>query len=155
MKCNRRVFLSSFLATMGAKAAGLSAGLLTARQAISAWPKEAYEQTTLDGALKAVLGSNEAVAGDIQLKAPEIAENGAVVPVQVKTSIPNVESMTILIANNPAPWIATYYFLGAAEPFVSTRVKMGKTSQLIVLVKADGKYYKTSKEVQVTNGGCG
>ncbi|NIA01263.1 MAG: thiosulfate oxidation carrier protein SoxY, partial [Planctomycetia bacterium] len=83
------------------------------------------------------------------------AENGAVVPVSVTTSIDGVESISILAEKNAAPMTASFVLGAGTEGFVSTRIKMGKTSSIIAVVKAGGKLYSTGKEVKVTIGGCG
>lgn len=119
------------------------------------WPKAAFDADTLDGALTSLAGSTSSAEGDIEIKAPEIAENGAVVPVTVSTNIKNVESISIFAEFNPSPLTSDFHFMGESEPFVSTRIKMAKTGRVIALVKADGKLYSASKTVKVTIGGCG
>jgi sulfur-oxidizing protein SoxY len=86
---------------------------------------------------------------------PEIAENGAQVPVTVLSKIPNTQSISIVIDKNPFPLSSTFEFSNGAETYVSTRLKMGQTSNVIALVKADGKSFTATKEVKVTIGGCG
>ena len=93
---------------------------------------------------------------DIQIKAPDIAENGAVVPVEVISRIPNTQSIAIVAEKNPFPLVASFAFAAGAEGYASTRIKLGQTSNVRALVKtADGKFYAASKEVKVTIGGCG
>jgi sulfur-oxidizing protein SoxY len=89
------------------------------------------------------------------LIAPDFAENGAVVPVTVSSTLSNVEAISIIASNNPSPLTSTYVLTSASVPFVSTRIKLGKTSNVMAVVKADGKLYSASKEVKVTIGGCG
>ena len=102
------------------------------------------------------MGSDQHTAsGDIKLKAPDIAENGAVVPITVSSSVSNIEAIAIIASANAAPLTSTYMLSSACEPFVSTRIKMGKTADVIAVVKADGKLYSATKEVKVTIGGCG
>jgi len=110
-----------------------------------------YEQ----GEYRNPAGGDSPEAGDIKIKAPDIAENGAVVPVTVSTGLENVESISILAAKNGNPLIASFNLGEGAEPFVSTRIKMGATADVIALVKAGGKLYSAKKEVKVTIGGCG
>jgi sulfur-oxidizing protein SoxY len=92
---------------------------------------------------------------DITITAPDIAENGAVVPVAVASAIPKTESISILIEKNPNPLAASFTIPAGTEPSVGTRVKMGQTSNVYAVVKADGKFYMSGKEIKVTLGGCG
>ena len=86
---------------------------------------------------------------------PDIAENGAVVPVGITSNIPKTESIAILIEKNPNLLAASFDIPAGTDPTISTRVKMGQSSNIVALVKADGKYYVATKEVKVTLGGCG
>ena len=152
----RRSFLKGTLAT-GAAAVAVNAGLLTPNTVLAAWNKKAFDAKTTDDALNAVYGSaSTADSGDIKLKAPAIAENGAVTPVTVDASaISGVESISILASKNPMPMVCEYTFSGAAQGYVSTRIKMGQTMNVIAVVKAGGKLMKAEQEVKVTIGGCG
>ena len=150
----RRTLLKGTLAA-GTVGMAVAAGLVTPRAVLAAWPKQAFEAESLGDAMKGIAGSDQAVDGDIQIKAPDIAENGAVVPVTVSTAISGVESISILAAENGNPLTSSYQLSASAEPFVSTRIKMGKTSDVVAGVKAEGKLYRASKEVKVTIGGCG
>jgi len=155
MNTNRRSFIKSSAAA-GAFGVAVSAGLITPRAVMAAWPKAAFAATDTNEAIKGALGSSDTTASsDIMLKAPEIAENGAVVPITVTSKIAGTESITLLISKNPTPLTATFNMGKGAEGFVSTRVKMSKTSDLVVVVKANGKLFSTKKEVKVTIGGCG
>jgi len=132
-----------------------SAGLLIPGRVLAAYPKTAFENKEAAGALSEALGmSDYADSGDIKIKAPEIAENGAVVPVQVSSTMSGIESISIVVSNNPTPFIASFNLHGS-EPFVSTRIKMGKTSDVVAVVKAGGALHATKQEVKVTIGGCG
>ncbi len=91
----------------------------------------------------------------VNLDAPEIAENGAVVPISVSSALPDVTSIAILVSENPFPLAASYRFRPAHRPMVANRLKMAKTSKVIALVESGGKIYSASKEVKVTVGGCG
>ena len=138
---------------------GLAAAVITSLAmpfpaALAAWPEKAFKARSFDEALKALLGSVEATPGDIIIKTPSIAENGAVVPVSVTSNIANTESITILAVNNPQPLVASFD-LAESDPYVSTRIKMAKTSKLVALVETDGKLYSNTVEVKVTIGGCG
>jgi sulfur-oxidizing protein SoxY len=155
MNHNRRFLLKG---TLAASAAGMaiSAGLLTPKAVMAAWPKAAFESKDVDGALNAALGSaSTSDDAKIKLKAPDIAENGAVVPVTVTSGISGTESISILVANNATPLAATFNLGASTEGYVSTRIKMGKTSDVIAVVKAGGKLYSSKKQVKVTIGGCG
>ena len=154
MTIKRRTFLKGTLAA-GTVGMAVSAGLLTPRAVMAAWPTEAFEAKSMDAAMQAVMGGTNAASGDITIKAPDIAENGAVVPVTVSTGISGVESISIFAEQNANPLTSSYMLASNAEPFVSTRIKMGKTSNVVAVVKAGGKLYNASKEVKVTIGGCG
>ena len=148
----RRIFLKGSLAT-GALGVAVSAGLLTPRASLAAWAKEAFEAKDVNSDL---FGSSDLTASDkIKIKAPDIAENGAVVPISVSTDMDGVDSITIVTEKNQNPLTATFDLGPTALPDISTRIKMGKTSSVIAIVKAGGKLYSTGKEVKVTIGGCG
>lgn len=124
--------------------------------AADAWNKAAFDTKTLDETMKALGGTAPAQSKDITFfQTPDIAENGAVVPVGVTSAIPKTESIAILVEKNPNMLAAVFDIPAGTEPSLSTRVKMGQSSNIIALVKADGKYYMASKEVKVTLGGCG
>jgi sulfur-oxidizing protein SoxY len=91
----------------------------------------------------------------ITLGVPTIAENGAVVPVEVSTTLENVESISIVVAGNPRPLAASFELSGSVMPEISSRIKMGQTSDVMAVVKTDTGLFSTSKEVKVTIGGCG
>ncbi|VAW80883.1 Sulfur oxidation protein SoxY [hydrothermal vent metagenome] len=151
----RRTFLKGSVAA-GAVSAAVSVGLLTPGAVLAAWPTTAFEAKTIDSALDALMGSHALEGSDkISIRAPDIAENGAVVPISIETSIANAESISIIVEKNAAPLTASFVLGAGAEGFISTRIKMGKTSSVIAVVKADGKLYSTGKEVKVTIGGCG
>lgn len=136
--------------------AGLLAGTGLFPQYAHAFNKAAFDAKTLGDALKA-LGASGApeASGSVTLTAPDIAENGAVVPVGVTSNIPNTESIAILVEKNPNMLAATFDIPAGTEPSLSTRIKMGQSSNVYALVKADGKYYVAGKEIKVTLGGCG
>ena len=151
----RRTFLKGSVAA-GAVSAAVGAGLLTPRMVLAAWPTAAFEAGSVDSALDALAGAHQLEGSDkISIRAPDIAENGAVVPVSVTTSIAGAESISILAEKNAAPLTASFNLGPNTEGYVSTRIKMGKTSSVIAVVKAGGKLYSTGKEVKVTIGGCG
>lgn len=150
----RRTFLKGTVAG-SAVAAAVGAGLLSPRQVLAAWPKESFEAESVQNALKNLYGSELTEASDkIEIKAPDIAENGAVVPVTVSTSL-NADAISIVAEGNPTPLAANFQLASNAQGFVSTRIKMGKTSNVIAVVKSGDKLYSARKEVKVTIGGCG
>lgn len=151
----RRVFLKGTLAS-SAVAVAAGAGLLTPSQVLAAWPKAAFEAENVNDAMKELLGSDmNKPSSDINIKAPEIAENGAVVPVTISTGMKNVESISIVVEENGTPLAARFMFADNAHGFVSTRIKMGRTSNVIALVKSGGTVYSARQEIKVTIGGCG
>jgi sulfur-oxidizing protein SoxY len=130
------------------------AGLITQAEA-AAWNEAAFKAKTVDDVAKVLgSGSTPTVSDAVNLRAPDIAENGAVVPVGVETTLKATE-MAILVEKNPNALAAMFVLPEGAEPFATTRVKMGQTSDVYALVKADGKWFMASKEVKVTLGGCG
>ena len=121
----------------------------------SAWPQKAFLSTDGGQALTALLGTDLTTLSDrINLKVPEIAENGAVVPVTVTTTLENVESISIVAEKNPRPLVASFELMSRALPEVSSRIKMAETSRVMAVVKTDTGIYSTSKDVKVTLGGC-
>ena len=122
----------------------------------AAWNKAAFETHALDETVKALGGGAPAQSKDIAfVSTPDIAENGAVVPVGITSTIPKTESIAILVEKNPNMLAAVFDLPAGTDPAVSTRIKMGQSSNVYALVKADGKYYVASKEIKVTLGGCG
>ena len=142
----------------GAAVMGLAmaAGLFRSGGAwAQAWNKAAFETKSMADTVKAMGGASAAESKDIALVSPDIAENGAVVPFSISSKIPKTESIALLVEKNPNVLAASFSFPEGTEAGVTTRVKMGQTSNVIALVKADGKFYYMSKEVKVTLGGCG
>ena len=134
----------------------LAAGLFRSGGAwAQGWNKAAFETKSLSDAVKAMGGGAPVESKDIVITSPDIAENGAVVPFTIASKLPKTASIAILVEKNPNILAADFQFPDGTEPWVNTRVKMGQTSNVIALVKADGKFYYTSKEVKVTLGGCG
>ena len=151
----RRTFLKGSMAT-GAVAVAAGAGLLTPSTVLAAWPKAAFGAKGVDNTMSALYGKGKpADSKDIKIKAPDIAENGAVVPVSVTASQSGIESISLLASSNPSPLTASFNLGATAEGYVSTRIKVRKTSKVIAVVKAGGKLYTASKDVKVTIGGCG
>ena len=155
---NRRNMLqrSGGVAVLGlAVAAGLlKPGRAFAEQA--AWNKAAFDTKSLADAVKAMGGSTPTESKDIQfINTPDIAENGAVVPFTIQSKIPHTQQIALLVEKNPNILAADFTIPEGTDPWINTRAKMGQTSNVIALVKADGKYYYAAKEVKVTLGGCG
>ncbi len=151
----RRVFLKGSL-TAGTVGVAIGAGLLAPQAVIAAWNENAFKAKNIDEALGAAMGQSSSAASDsIKIKAPDIAENGAVVPVSISTDIDGVESIALLAEGNASPLVATFMMGAGAVPDVSTRIKMGKTSDVIAVVKAGGQLHSARKSVKVTIGGCG
>lgn len=152
---NRRIFLKGTLAG-SAMAVAVSAGLVTPRRVVAAYPGEAINADSMSGALNTLFGdSSVEESGRVEITAPDIAENGAVVPITVSTDMDNVESVSIVVEGANTP-LAGHYDLGAnTHGMVSTRIKMGETDNVIGLVRAGGKNYMAKREVKVTIGGCG
>lgn len=155
MNTKRRVFLKGSLAA-GTVGVAVGAGLLAPQAVIAAWNEKAFQAKSIDDALTAAMGGASNSASDaIKIKAPDIAENGAVVPVSVSTDMAGAESIALLAEGNNTPLIATFALSNGAVADVSTRIKMGKTSDVIAVVKANGKLHSARKSVKVTIGGCG
>jgi sulfur-oxidizing protein SoxY len=151
----RRLIVKGVLAGLVA-GAGFGARLHAARAAdAAAWPKDAFTQKTQAGAIKSLYGKDTEVSDKVKLDAPEIAENGAVVPISVSSAFPDVTSIAILVSENPFPLAAAYRIPAGTSGTVSNRLEMAKTSTVTALVEAGGKIYSASKEVKVTVGGCG
>lgn len=152
----RRVLKSggglSFLALLAA------AGWIdpAAAAAAGSWNSAAFQTHDMDSTLKALGDGRPVPSADVAFfSTPDIAENGAVVPIGITSKVPNTESIAILIEKNPNMLAALFDLPPGTEPSLSTRVKMRETSNVYALVKAGGNYYMTSKEIKVTLGGCG
>jgi sulfur-oxidizing protein SoxY len=150
----RRIFLQSAGWAGGVVLA--TGGMLKSFETWAAsWNKPAFEATSLSDTLKGIGATGAVESRDIAVKAPEIAENGAVVPVEVTSRIPDTRTIAIVVEKNPTPLVAEFDLANGAESYVSTRIKMGETSKISAIVKAGDKVYVASKEVKVTIGGCG
>ena len=151
----RRTFLKGTLAG-SAVAVAAGAGLLTPQVVMAAWPKAAFEAKTVEAAMTGLFGTTDNTpSGEIKIKAPDIAENGAVVPVTVTAAMQGVQSIAIIASKNGTPLAANFKLGSGAKADVSTRIKMGKTSDIIAVVKSGGKAFTARKNVKVTIGGCG
>lgn len=133
----------------------IAAGLLDVGTARANWDKSAFEAKDKDAVLKALGGHAMSHSAAIEIQAPDIAENGASVQVSVRTKLPNVEQIAILVAKNPNTLAANFTFSSNVEPGITTRVKMNQSSAVYALVKSEGNWFVAEKEVKVTLGGCG
>ena len=146
----RRAFIKSTVA------AGIATGTAAiAPNAFAKWTKENFEAKGTDAVMAAIGATDATVSKDIKIKAPEIAENGAVVPITVESGIEGTETISMIVSNNPTPLTAVFTLGEGTAPKVKSRVKMGKSSDLIAVVTAGGKTYKNHVSVKVTKGGCG
>lgn len=149
MKSTRRTVLKS----TGALATLVSLGIVTAQQAHAAG-RAGFEAKTLQDALKAV-GGTPAASDQVTIVSPDIAENGAVVPVGAVSKLPNTTEIYLLVEKNPTPLAAGFIIPAGTEADVQTRLKMGQSTNVLAVVKADGKLFSATKETKVTLGGCG
>lgn len=155
MNTKRRTFLKGAGAA-GTVAVAVAAGLLKPTEVLAAeWNKAAFDAKGMPDALKVLNATGAADSKDIIIKAPDIAENGAVVPVEVTSKIAGTNSIALMVEKNANPLTANFDLTNGADGYVSTRIKMGQTSNVRVMVKAGGKVFTAVKEVKVTIGGCG
>jgi sulfur-oxidizing protein SoxY len=155
MDHSRRTILKC-AGAIGALAVGFATALAKPSNVSAApWSRTGFDAKAVADVLKA-LGAEDAVdSRDIAITAPDIAENGAVVPVAITSRIPNTQQIAIVAAKNPFPLIATFDVSGGGEGYISSRIKMGQTSDVWAVVKAGGKFFTARKEVKITVGGCG
>jgi len=152
----RRMILQGAAVIALASIAGIRFGLTEAFAAANdKYPEDAFKQKSSDDAIKSLYGKTATASDKVKLDAPEIAENGAVVPITVSSSLPDVTSISIMVTENPFSLAASYKIPAGTVPSVASRLKMAKTSNVIAVVEAGGKLYSASKEVNVTVGGCG
>jgi len=132
-------------------------GLLLARPfaALAAWNEQAFGAKTAGDALQSLGATSPAPSKDIVIEAPQIAENGAVVPIEISVNIPGTTSIAVLIEKNPFPLAGRFEFKDGALPFVKLNVKIGETSDVRVVAMAGGKSFTAAREIKVTIGGCG
>jgi len=146
---NRRILLKSGMALLGLLA-------LTPLKVLAAvWNKPAFESQNVDGALHGLGVEQVGPSRDIVLIAPDMAENGAIIQIEVESRIPGTEAIAVLAEKNPTPLIANFLFFSGVEPYIITRIKMAETAEVRAIIKAGGKYYSVSKKVEVALGGCG
>jgi len=132
-------------------------GFLLARPlgALAAWNEQAFGAKTAADALKGIGASAAAPSKDIVIDAPQIAENGAVVPIEISSNVPGTSAIAVVIEKNPFPLAGRFEFKEGALPFVKLNVKMGETSDVRVVAFAGGKQFTATREIKVTIGGCG
>ena len=147
MKLQRRALIKSLFTA--------AAVLAVPRWLFAARPSAAFDADSAEGVISDLFDGPITESDQVRLKIPDIAENGAVVPVTVSTDLANVESISVVVLNNPTPLAAMFVMSPQSVPEISVRIKMGESSAVQAIVKADGKLYATSKEVKVTIGGCG
>lgn len=148
MKVQRRGLLQMAVAL-------LAAGLLKPVAALAAWNKAAFQSKSLADAMKSLGSPAAETSKDIVIEAPQIAENGAVVPIEITSNVPGTTSLAVLVEKNPYPLVARFDFAEGALPYVKINAKMGETSDVRVIATAGGKHYQATKEIKVTIGGCG
>ncbi|HUI95467.1 MAG TPA: thiosulfate oxidation carrier protein SoxY [Xanthobacteraceae bacterium] len=155
--CARRTVLKGVLAGGLAGLGLVEASMLLPAYAADAaqWPQDAFKQKSEADALKALYGKTAEVSDKVNLDAPEIAENGAVVPITVTSGLPKVTGIAVLVLENPFTLAAAYKIPEGTQATVANRLKMAKTTKVVAVVESDGKLYSASKEVKVTVGGCG
>ncbi len=147
MKLQRRALIKSLFTA--------AALLAVPRWLLAARPTTAFDADTAEAVISDLFDGPITESDKVMLKIPDIAENGAVVPVTVSTELANVESISVVVLNNPTPLAAMFEMSPQSVPDISVRIKMGESSVVQAIVKADGKLYSRSKEVKVTIGGCG
>ena len=123
--------------------------------ALAAWNENAFGAKTPQDALKGIGAASSTPSKDIVIEAPQIAENGAVVPIEITSNIPGTSSLAVVLEKNPFPLAAKFDFKEGALPFVKLNVKMAETSDVRVLATAGGRHYSATREIKVTIGGCG
>ena len=134
----------------------VGAGAIIPRRLLAQWPADAFHGEKLDDVEKLLFGARSIGDSDlIKIDAPDIAENGRNVPVEVRIELPAVESVTLFSDTNPAPLLARGHFTPEVAPRLALRVKLGGTGNLIAIAEADGKLYRATRPVKVTAGGCG
>ena len=140
----------------GAIVAGLLAGTGLFPQYAFAYNKSAFDAKNIADALKALGASAPVESKDVTITGPDIAENGAVVPLTTGTTVVGVKQLLILVEKNPSALVALFNVTDSVEPTFATRTKMGQSSDVYaVAVMNDGKAFFAKKEVKVTLGGCG
>ena len=147
---NRRLFVKQSMMF------SIAATLLPYTKLFAAWPEQAFKTKDIDEVLTQLYGESDLIqTQQISIKAPNIAENGAVVPIYIESSIKNLDNISLFVEKNPNPLAAAYKFGTQQHGMLSTRVKLGDSSNVIVVARAEGKLYSNKRFVKVTIGGCG
>ena len=147
MKLQRRALIKSLFTA--------AAVLAVPRFVFASRPDAAFDADNTESIVSDLFDGPITESNQVKLKVPDIAENGAVVPVTVSTDLADVEAISVMVENNPTPLVAMFELSPQSVPEISVRIKMGESSKVQTVVKAGGKYYSASKEVKVTIGGCG
>ena len=147
MRLQRRALIRSLFTA--------AAVLAVPRWLFAARPDAAFDADNSETVVSDLFDGPITESDQVTLKVPDIAENGAVVPVTVSTDLADVESISVIVENNPTPLVALFELSPQSIADISLRIKMGESSMVRTVVKAGGKYYSASKEVKVTIGGCG
>jgi len=142
------------LKSTGAFASLIALGLVTQSQAQAAVDNASFQVKTLEDALKAI-GGTPATSDQVSVVSPDIAENGAVVPVGATSKLANTTEMYLIVEKNPTPLSCAFFIPAGTAADVQTRLKMGQSTNVVAVVKADGKLFSATKETKVTLGGCG
>jgi len=146
----RRMFIQ------GAAACGVASCFVLSNTAFAAWPARVFSADKKQDVIKELFGNTPISESSlVTLKAPDIAENGATVPISIKANFSNVESISLVVDQNPRPLAARFIMTGKNQGSVGTRIKLRKESNVTAIVKADGKLYSAKKFIKVTIGGCG
>ncbi len=133
-----------------------SALLVPSRVLAAEWNRPAFTARTIGDALKSYGTANAAESRDLVINAPEIAENGAKVEIDITSNLPNTRSLALFADKNPMPLCSTIEFSGAAIPYARIQIKLAETTRLRAVAKTnDGKTYVAFRDVKVTLGGCG
>lgn len=145
----RRAFLSVLMGGLGA------AFLLPLRAIAATWNQSAFDAVKLEDALHSLAIDNVLVTKELQLVAPDKAENGAIIQIEATSLLPNTEAIYVLVEKNPTALLGKYEFKNGALPFFVTRIKMAETSEVKIIAKVGGQFYMTAKKVEVLENGCG
>lgn len=137
-------------------ASAIVAGLAQPIRLLAAqWNTAAFDARNVGDVLKSIGAASIAETTQIQLKIPEIAENGSIVPIELSSQVPNTQTIYIVVDKNPQPLVGSFDFAAGAVPFIATRIKMNESSRVRFIVKAGGAFLGTSRDIKVTIGGCG
>ncbi|KAB2638146.1 MAG: thiosulfate oxidation carrier protein SoxY [Verrucomicrobia bacterium] len=142
-------------AGLGLLSALMAVGMISPQQAQAAIGRGAFDAKTIDDVYKALGVAAPTASDQVVINASDIAENGAVVPIGIRSNLPNTQAIALLVERNPNPLAAHYDLTDMAVADITMRVKMGQTSNVVALVMADGKFFSATKEIKITLGGCG